>query len=76
MIGQDTRCIPSVLRKNCTHMVAWHTANEDEVKNLWKDSGCAMAYPLFKSMFEHYTGAEKHSYIFVDNITRTISDSF
>eukprot|EP00953_Heterococcus_sp_UTEX-ZZ885_P004241 2788-Heterococcus_DN1.PRE.6 len=76
MIGQDTRCIPSVLRKNTTHMVAWHTANEDEIKNLWKDSGCAMPYPLFKSMFEHYTGTEKHAYIFCDNVTRQISDSF
>jgi hypothetical protein len=75
MIGQDTRCIPSVLRKNTTHMAAWHTANEDEIKNLWKDSGCAMVYEHFKQMFQHYTN-DKHAYLFVDNITRKISNSF
>jgi hypothetical protein len=75
MVGQDTRCIPSILRKNATHMVAWHSANEAEIKNLWLDSGCAMAYELFKQMFQHYT-REKYSYMFIDNIRRTISDSF
>jgi hypothetical protein len=75
MIGQDSRCIPSVLRKCTTHMVAWHTANEAEIKNLWLDSGCSMAYVLFKEMFQYYT-RDKHAYMFCDNITRSISDSF
>jgi hypothetical protein len=75
MVGQDTRCIPSILRKNATHMVAWHTANESEIKNLWLDSGCSMVYEIFKQMFQHYT-REKYGYAFFDNISRTISDSF
>ena len=75
IVAQDTRSVPSVLRKNATHMVSWYTANESEIKNLWLDSGCAMAYELFKQMFQHYTHGP-HAYMFVDNITRTISDSF
>jgi hypothetical protein len=75
MVGQDTRCIPSILRKNATHSVAWATSNESEIKNLWLDSGCSMVYELFKQMFQEYT-REKYSYCFLDNINRTISDTF
>jgi hypothetical protein len=75
MIGQYTRCIPSVLRKNTTHIAAWHSSNESEIKNMWHDSGCAYPFDVFKNMFQHYT-TDRYGYMFVDNISRTISDTF
>jgi hypothetical protein len=75
LIGQDTRCIPSVLRKNTTHLFAFKTSNEAEIKNLWLDTGCVCAFEVFKSYFQSVT-AIKYGYLFVDTMTGTISDTF
>jgi hypothetical protein len=75
MIAQDTRCIPSVLRKNTTHLFAFKTSNEAEIKNLWLDTGCLCAYDVFKSYFQSVTSV-KYGFMFVDTIAGTISDTF
>jgi hypothetical protein len=73
--SQDTRSVPSVIRKNLTHLAAWRTMNEKEIRNLYEDTGCMCEYATFKDYFLHCT-SEKHEYMFVDAINRTITDSF
>jgi hypothetical protein len=74
--SQDTRSIPSVIRKNLTHLAAWRTMNEKEIRNLYEDTSCMCEYSVFKDYFIHCTTSTPRGYMFVDTINRTISDSF
>jgi hypothetical protein len=75
LIGQNTRCIPKILRDVTTHLFAFRTANEQEIKNYWLDSECTCSYEAFKDYFLSVT-SEKYGYLFVDTINRTLTNSF
>jgi ABC-type dipeptide/oligopeptide/nickel transport system ATPase component len=76
MIAQSfTSGIPRCLRQNLTHLALFRTESEREVKSMYDETNGQMSFVHFKHMFDHYTRL-KHSYCFVDNIARTMSDTF
>jgi hypothetical protein len=73
--SQDTRSVPSVIRKNLTVLAAFRTMNEKEIHNLHEDTGSLCEYRAFKDYFLHCT-SEPRGYLFCDMIKRTLNDSY
>jgi hypothetical protein len=70
-----TSGVPRALRQNLTHLALFRTQSDKEIKNMYEECGGLVSFNHFKDLFQAYT-AQKHSYLFIDNIQRTMSDSF
>lgn len=70
-----TSGVPRALRQNLTHLALFRTASEKEIKSMYEECGGLISFPHFKEMFNVYT-ANKHSYLFIDNIRRSLDESF
>jgi hypothetical protein len=70
-----TSGVPRALRQNFTHVALFRTQSEREIKSMYEECGGLVSFPHFKEVFAAYT-QNKHSYLFIDNIRRTLEDSF
>eukprot|EP00953_Heterococcus_sp_UTEX-ZZ885_P029440 15622-Heterococcus_DN1.PRE.3 len=69
-----TSGVPRALRQNLTHLALFRTQSEKEIKSMYEECGGLISFVHFKEMFNHYT-ANKHSYLWIDNIRRTLDDT-
>jgi hypothetical protein len=70
-----TSGVPRALRQNFTHCALFRTQSEREIKSMYEECGGVVSFPHFREVFSAYT-QNKHSYLFIDNIRRTLEDSF
>lgn len=75
LVAQNSRGIPKPLRLNFTHLFIWATQSQKEIQSFYEEAGGIVSYKHFEDIFRAYTMLP-HSYLFVDNIRRTLSDSF
>jgi hypothetical protein len=70
-----TSGVPRALRQNLTHLALFRTQSDKEIKSMYEECSGLVSFPHFKDIFAAYT-QEKHSYLFIDNIRRMMTDSF
>jgi hypothetical protein len=67
--------VSKIFRQNFTHCALFNTQSDKEIKSMYDECSGLVSFPHFKDIFAAYT-REKHSYLWVDNIRRTLADSF
>jgi energy-coupling factor transporter ATP-binding protein EcfA2 len=70
-----TSGVPRALRQNLTHLALFRTQSEKEIKSMYEECSGVVSFSHFKDVYSAYT-QNKHSYLWVDNIKRVLSDSF
>lgn len=72
LVAQTSRGIPRALRLQFTHLALYSTQNLKELEALYEESGAFVSRQEFERLFRLYTGASKHSIMFIDLIERVI----
>lgn len=74
LIAQNHKGIPKPMRLNLSHLVVFHTESKKEQESFYSETTQQIPFATFKEILE-FDSRKKYGYTFIDNITRTITDS-